>query len=64
MIAMNNDEFCKIDEICKMFQISRITAYRWIKSGKISGYKIGKSYLFKKSDITNLINGSKVSNEQ
>ena len=60
MISMKEGEFYRIDDICKIFQVSKITVYRWLKAKKISGYKIGRSYLFKKSDIEKFLEESKV----
>ena len=60
MISMKEGEFYKIDDICKIFQVSKITVYRWLKAKKITGYKVGRSYLFKKSDIEKFLEVSKV----
>lgn len=60
MISMNNDEFYQIEDICSIFKVSRITVYRWIKAGKLTGYKVGRSFLFKRADIDKLIAGSRV----
>lgn len=60
MITMDNDDFYKIEDVCKLFRISRITAYRWVKAKKLKGYKVGKAFLFKKTDIDKLIEDSKV----
>lgn len=57
---MKDGEFYRIDDICKIFQVSKITVYRWLKAKKISGYKVGRSYLFKKSDIEKFLEESKV----
>lgn len=57
---MKEDEFYNIDDICKLFRVSKITVYRWLKAKKIIGYKIGKAYLFKKADIDKFIEESRV----
>ena len=64
MITMKDSEFYKIEDVCELLQVSKITVYRWIKSGKIPAYKVGKSYLFKISDVHKLIEDSKVYYEQ
>ena len=61
MISMDNNDFYKIEDICNIFKVSRITVYRWIKAGKMTGYKVGKSFLFKSEDINRLIEESKTS---
>ena len=60
MISMDNEHFYKIDDVCELFQVSKITVYRWIKAKKLSGYKVGKSFLFSQADIDKLIKESKV----
>jgi excisionase family DNA binding protein len=57
---MKENEFYHLDDICKIFQVSKITVYRWIKAKKIPAYKVGGAYLFKKSDIEKFLEESKV----
>lgn len=64
MITMKDSKFYKIEDVCELLQVSKITIYRWIKPGKIAAYKVGKSYLFKISDVHKLIEDSKVENER
>ena len=64
MTTMKDSKFYKIEDVCELLQVSKITIYRWIKSGKITAYKVGKSYLFKISDVHKLIEDSKVENER
>ncbi len=64
MITMKDSKFYKIEDVCELLQVSKITIYRWIKSGKITAYKVGKSYLFKISDVHKLIEDSKVDYER
>ena len=60
MITMKDGVFYKIEDVCDLLQVSKITIYRWIKSGKIISYKVGKSYLFKIEDVHKLIEDSRV----
>lgn len=64
MISMKDSKFYKIEDVCELLQVSKITIYRWIKLGKITAYKVGKSYLFKIEDVYKLIEDSKVDYEQ
>ncbi|MDR0887413.1 MAG: helix-turn-helix domain-containing protein [Candidatus Nomurabacteria bacterium] len=57
---MKDQEFYKIEDICELFQVSKITVYRWLKAKKITGYKVGRAFLFKKADIDAFIESSKV----
>jgi excisionase family DNA binding protein len=60
MISMKDNEFYNIDDICKLFKVSKITVYRWLKAKKLTGYKVGRAFLFKKDDIDKFIERSKV----
>jgi excisionase family DNA binding protein len=57
---MKENEFYHLNDICKIFQVSKITVYRWIKTKKIPAYKVGGAYLFKKPDIEKFLEESKV----
>lgn len=36
-------EYLTVDEVAKMLQVSRVTVYTFINSGKLESIKIGKS---------------------
>ncbi len=40
-----------ITEACKYLEISEQTMFRWMRSGKITYYKVGKSTRFKEEDL-------------
>jgi excisionase family DNA binding protein len=48
MINLNMSEqqkkFYKAEELAEMLQVNIMTIYRYIKSGKLRAYKIGKEY--------------------
>jgi excisionase family DNA binding protein len=37
-------KFYKAEELAEMLQVNIMTIYRYIKSGKLQAYKIGKEY--------------------
>lgn len=57
---MNQEEFYTIKEASGLFKVAYLTAYRWIKEGKLEAYKLGKQYKIKKADIDKFIKESKV----
>lgn len=59
MIMMKDEKFYNVDDVCQLLRVSKITVYRWLKSKKLIGYKIGRAYLFKKTDIENFLEQSK-----
>lgn len=60
MIGMKDVEFYTSDDLCKMFKISKVTLYRWVGQKKITGYKVGKVLLFKKTEIAKFIEENRI----
>lgn len=44
-----------ITEACEYLQISEQTMFRWMREGKISYFKVGKSTRFRESDLDQLV---------
>ena len=43
-------------EVQALLKISRSTLEAWLKAGKLKGYKVGRRWLFKRSEVEALIN--------
>lgn len=50
-----NKEFFKAQELAKKLSINVMTVYRYIKTGKLKAYKIGKEFRIKKTDFDDLL---------
>lgn len=50
---VNNDNkgWLSITEACEYLQISEQTMFRWMRDGRISYYKVGKSTRFRRDDL-------------
>lgn len=59
-----SDEYLNTEEAMRALKISRITLYRWAKSGKIPFTKVGSTYRFKKDDIEGYMAGDPISVEE
>lgn len=44
-------EFYKAMELAELLDLNVMTIYRWIKSGKLKAYRIGKSYHIPKEEF-------------
>lgn len=53
---MEHKEYLTIQEVCEVLKLSRWTVSDLIKSGKIKGSKIGKSYRVERKAIDDFIN--------
>lgn len=52
-------QFYTIQEVADLLKISYITVFRWVKSEKITSYKVGKQHRIKSLDLDNFIKNSK-----
>ena len=49
---MNKEkEFYKADELAEKLEVNVMTIYRYIKSGKLKAYKLGKEFRINKKDF-------------
>ena len=54
-----NENLLSAKEISKQYKVSYITVFRWIKSGKLKAFKVGKQYRVKQEDLEAFIEESK-----
>jgi len=57
---MEGDKMHTIAEVMEILKISRITLYRYIKSKKLSAYKLGREYRIKQEDLQKFLEHAKV----
>lgn len=53
--ADNRKKWLNITEACAYLEISEQTMFRWMREGKITYYKVGKSTRFKEEDLDKTI---------
>ena len=42
-------------EVAMLFNVNRVTIYRWVKEGKINAYKIGRHHKIPVSEVVRLL---------
>ena len=50
-----NREMLDADQAMEFLKTSRPTFYRWLKAGRIQGFKVGKQWRFYKSDLVEFL---------
>lgn len=45
------DEILEVDDVCRMFGVTRTTVYEWRRSGKVNSYQRGRRVYFKKAEL-------------
>jgi len=53
-------EFYKAEDLAEVLDVNIMTIYRWIKSGKLKAYKIGKEFRIDKVEFQNFLNNVKI----
>lgn len=53
---MNTQEFYTAKEISDKLKLNVMTIYRYIKSGKLKAYKIGKEFRIEKQEFEEFLN--------
>ncbi|HUT58520.1 MAG TPA: ATPase, T2SS/T4P/T4SS family [Phycisphaerae bacterium] len=48
---------CTMDEAIAMLKTTRPTFYRWLRTGKVKGYKVGRQWRFQRDDIERFLKG-------
>lgn len=46
--------FLTVNEVAEMLKVDIETVYRWLKTGKLPGAKVGGAWRIRKSDIDNM----------
>ncbi len=48
-------DFLTVKELANTLKVNKMTVYRYIKSGKIEAYKVGKDYRIKKKEFDSFL---------
>lgn len=54
-----SDELLNIEDIQKIFNVSKVTVHKWKKKGLIPFYKMNRKVYFKKSEVISSMNHKK-----
>lgn len=49
--SKEKEEILEVDDVCRMFGVSRTTVYEWRRTGKVNSYQRGRRVFFKKEDL-------------
>jgi excisionase family DNA binding protein len=55
----HEDEIMTVSEVADYLKISEVTTYKFVQEGKIPGFKIGRHWRVKRSDLTEFIEKQK-----
>lgn len=49
------EKLLSVNDIIETLKVSKLTIYRYIKSGKLPAYKVGRDYRIKENDFKKLL---------
>lgn len=50
------EDLIKAKKACEYLKVSKVTLYKWLKEGKITGYYLGTRLFFKMSELEQALN--------
>ena len=53
------DEIMTVTDVAEYLKISEVTTYKFVQEGKIPGFKIGRHWRVKRSDLSEFIEKQK-----
>lgn len=56
---MTEKDFYKAEDLAKMLEVNIMTIYRYIKSGKLKAYKIGKEFRIDRNEFQQFLKSTK-----
>lgn len=56
---MHKHDFYLVEELAEKLRVNKMTIYRYIKSKKLSAYKLGKEYRIESAEVDRLLAQSK-----
>jgi excisionase family DNA binding protein len=48
---ISQEAFYSLKEVSLILKVAYLTVYRWVKSGRLSAYRVQKQYRIKKEDL-------------
>ena len=48
-------EMLDVKQMCELLHVERRTVYRWLKSGKVKGVRVGRKWLFDREQVERLL---------
>ena len=57
-------ELMTLPEVAKFLKIAERTAYQWVQTGQLPGFKLGTGWRFKRDDVDKWIDEQKLKTHQ
>ncbi len=60
---MTSDKWLTVNDICQYLKVSNETVYSWIDKHDMPGYRVGRRWMFKQSEIDKWVHSGKAADK-
>ena len=58
------DRWLTVDDICKYLSVTKDTIYKWIETRGMPANKVGRKWMFQKSEVDKWVKSGKAADEK
>lgn len=58
------DRWLTVDDICKYLSVTKDTVYKWIETRSMPANKVGRKWMFQKSEVDAWVKSGKAADEK
>lgn len=58
------DRWLTVDDICKYLSVTKDTVYKWIETRNMPANKVGRKWMFQKSEVDAWVKSGKAADEK
>lgn len=61
---MNEEKWLTVEEICDYLQVTKDTIYKWIGNRNMPAHRVGRRWMFQKSEVDTWIKAGKAADSK
>lgn len=61
---MNEEKWLTVEEICNYLQITKDTIYKWIDQRNMPAHRVGRRWMFQRSEVDTWIKAGKAADSK
>ncbi len=58
------DRWLTVDDVCKYLSVTKDTIYKWIDNRNMPAHKVGRKWMFQKSEIDEWVKSGKAADDK
>ena len=61
---MNTDKWLTVEEICEYLSVGKDTIYKWIEQRNMPAHRVGRRWMFQRSEVDTWIKAGKAADSK